>query len=155
MGKIIEHQAARDIWASLNQVHRSSSIAIVMGLNFQQERIQKEGISMNEYLAQMKDIFDKHAAIGELLSYRDKLMFVFNGLREECDSFVTFILNRADKPSLNEIYTLLYSVEYRMEHGMTDQNINLLQANLSSYSNNERSSKSQSSYKNPSNSGPK
>ena len=33
MGKIVEHQIACDIWASLNQVYQSPLIATVMGLN--------------------------------------------------------------------------------------------------------------------------
>ena len=72
---------------------------------------------MNEYLAQIKNIFDKHAAIGEPLSYRDKLMFVFNGLGEEYDSFVTSTLNRADKPSLDEVYSLLYTLSIGWNRG--------------------------------------
>ena len=103
MGKIVGHQTARDIWESLNQVHQSPSIATVMGLNSQLQRIKKDGISMTKYLAWIKDIFDKHVAIGEPLSYKNKMMFVFNGLGEEYDSCVTSTLNRADKPSLDEI----------------------------------------------------
>ena len=110
---------------------------------------------MNEYLAQIKDIFDKLAAIGEPLSYKDKLMFVFNGLGEEYDSFVTSTLNRTDKPSLGEIYSLLYTFEYRMEQRVTTENISLPQANLSSYPTNQRNPKSQPPYKNYSNSGHK
>ena len=110
---------------------------------------------MTEYLAKIKDIFYKHAAIGEPLSYRDKLMFVFNGLGEEYDSFVTSTLNRADKPSLDEIYNMLYTFEYRMEQRVTSQNINLPQANFSTYSNNQRNTKSQSSYRNHPNPSPK
>ena len=69
MGKVIEHQIARDIWASLNKVYQFPSIAIVMGLDSQLQRIQKECISMTEYLIRMKDIVYKHAAIGEPLNY--------------------------------------------------------------------------------------
>ena len=111
MGKIMEHQTARGIWASLNQVYHSPSIATITGLNSQLQRIRKEGLSMNDYLVKIKEIFDKHAAIGEPLNYRDKLMFIFNGLGEEYDSFVTSTLNRVDKPSLDEIYSLLFTFE--------------------------------------------
>ena len=86
-----------------------------MGLNSQLQHIRKEGLSMNDYLAKIKDIFDKHVAIGEPLNYRDKLMFIFNGIGEEYDSFVTSTLNRADKPSLDEIYSMLFTFEYKME----------------------------------------
>ena len=110
---------------------------------------------MTEYLARIKDIFDKHAGISEPLSYRDKLKFIFNGLGEKYDSFVTSTLNQADKPSLDEIYSLLYTFEYRMEQRVTSQNVNLPQVNLSSYSNNQRNSKPQSPYRSNPNSASK
>ena len=106
---------------------------------------------MNEYLARIKEIFDKHAVIGEPLNYRDKLMCVFNGLGEEYDTFVTSTLNRLDKPSLYEIYSLLYTFEYRMDQRMTTHSINIPQANLSTYFGNVRNPKYSSQYKNFSN----
>ena len=71
----------------------------MLGLNSQLQRIKKEGITISEYLARIKEVFDKYSAMGEPLSYRDKLMYTLNGLTEEYDGFVTSIYNRSNKPS--------------------------------------------------------
>ena len=47
----------------------------VLGLNSQLQRMKKEGISIFEYIARIKDVFDKYSAMGEQLSYGDKLMY--------------------------------------------------------------------------------
>ena len=87
----------------------------MLGLKSQLQRITKEGISISEYIARIKDVFDKYSAMGEPLSYRDKLMYSLNGLTEEYDGSVTSIYNRSDKPSLEEVHSLLYTYEYRLE----------------------------------------
>nr|CAN82797.1 hypothetical protein VITISV_007531 [Vitis vinifera] len=73
VGRIVEYSTAFDIWASLNKEYESPSIATVMSLNSQLQRIKKIDIPLSEYLFRLKFVFDKFAAIGEPLSYRDKL----------------------------------------------------------------------------------
>ena len=53
--------------------------------------------------------------MGEPLFYRDKLMYTLNGLIEEYDGFVISIYNISDKPSLEEVHSLLYTYEYWLE----------------------------------------
>ena len=65
-------------------------------------------------------MFDKFAAIGEPLSYRDKPTRTLKGLPEEYDIFVTSIHNRSDRPSLQEVYSLLYTYEYRLSQQSVD-----------------------------------
>ena len=71
---------------------------------------------------------------------------MFNGLGEEYDSFVTSTLNRADKPSLDKIYSLLYTFKYRMEQRLTNQNVTIPQTNLSSYLGKQQNTKPQSDF---------
>ena len=99
VGRIIEYKTTREICGALNKVYQSPSIATMLGLNSQLQRIKKEGITISEYLARIKEVFDKYSAMGEPLSYRDKLMYTLNGLTEEYDGFVTSIYNRSNKPS--------------------------------------------------------
>ena len=87
----------------------------MLGLNSQLQRIKKEGISISEYIARIKDVFDKYSAMGEPLSYRDKLIYTLNGLTKEYDGFITSIYNRSNKPSLEEVHSLLYTYEYQLE----------------------------------------
>ncbi|PON94440.1 hypothetical protein TorRG33x02_096870 [Trema orientale] len=130
IGRIVEYNIAHDIWASLNQVFESPSIAMVMGLSSQLGQIKKIDISLSEYLAKLKTMFDKYATIGEPLSYRDKLTKTLEGLSEEYDMFVTSINNRSDRPSLEVVHSLLYAYEYRLFQCQVEQNINFSQANL-------------------------
>ena len=99
VGRIIEYKTTREIWGALNKVYQSPSIATMLRLNSQLQKIKKEGITFSKYLECIKEVFDKYSAMGELLSYRDKLMYTLNGLTEEYDGFVTSIYNRSNKPS--------------------------------------------------------
>ena len=132
VGKFVEYKTAREIWAALNRIYQSPLLATVLGLNSQLERIKKEGISIFEYIARIKDVFDKYTPMGEPLSYRDKIMYTLNGLTEEYDGFVTSIYNRSDKPSL-EVHSLLYTYEYLLEQRNTAQQLQFPQVNLTTY----------------------
>ena len=81
--RIVEYETAQEIWGALNRVYQSPSITIVLGLNSQLQKIKKEGITIAEPLACIKEVFDKCFSMGEPLSYRDKLMYTLNGLTEE------------------------------------------------------------------------
>ncbi|KAL6314915.1 hypothetical protein AAG906_029134 [Vitis piasezkii] len=128
VGRIVEYKIACEIWGALNRVYQSPSIATVIGLNSQLQKIKKEGITISEYLARIKKVFDKYSAMGEPLSYKDKLMHTLNGLTEKYDGFVTSIYNRSDKPYLEEVHSLLYTYEYRLEQRNTAQQLQLPQS---------------------------
>ncbi|KAL6347595.1 hypothetical protein AAG906_026121 [Vitis piasezkii] len=57
----------------------------IIYLNSQLQQIKKIDIPLFEYLSQLKFVFDKFAAIGEPLSYIDKLIRILEGLPEEYD----------------------------------------------------------------------
>ena len=141
VGQIVEYSTARDIWASLNDEYESPSIATVMSLNSQLQRIKKLDIPLSEYLSRLKFVFDKFATIGEPLSYRDKLTRILEGLPEEYDNFVTSIHNRSDRPSLQEVHSLLHTYEYRLSQRSVDQNLNFPQANVTTYLGNKKNQK--------------
>ena len=92
-------------------MYQAPSFSTLMGLNSQLQQIKKKGISMSDYLTKMKKIFDAYAAMGEPVSYCDKLIHLLNGLGEEYDGVVTSIQNHLDQPSLIEIHNILYSFE--------------------------------------------
>ena len=88
--RIVKYKIAQEIWGALNRVYHSSSIAIVLGLDSQLQKIKKENITISEYLAHIKKVFDKYFVMAEPLSYRDKVMYTLNGLIKEYDGFVSF-----------------------------------------------------------------
>ena len=73
--------------------------------------------------------------MGEPLFYRDKLMYTLNGLIEEYDGFVISIYNISDKPSLEEVHSLLYTYEYWLEQKNIAKQLHFPQVNLTTYLN--------------------
>lgn len=67
-----------------------------MGLGSQLQKIKKDGLTVSQHLAQIKDASDKFSAIGEPLSYRDHLGYILDGLENEYNLFVTSIQNHTD-----------------------------------------------------------
>ena len=117
----------------------------MLRLNSQLQKIKKEDITIYEYLAHIKEVFDKYSTMGEPLSYGDKLMYTLNGLIEEYDGFVTSIYNRCDKPSLEEVHSLLYTYEYQLEQRNIALQLQFPQVNLTAYSDQNKFHKNQQS----------
>ncbi|RVW51479.1 hypothetical protein CK203_083983 [Vitis vinifera] len=67
----------------------------------------------------------------EPVSYIDHLLYLFGGLDRAYNLFVTLIINRPDKPSIEEIHSLLLSYEFRLDSQNSDDQLSYLQANLS------------------------
>lgn len=133
LGEIIGCSSAYEIWEHLRIVYESSSTAMIMGLRSQLQKIRKDGLSVSQYLAQIKDIADKFSAIGEPLSYRDHLGYILEGL-DKYNPFVTSIQNRTDCPSLANVRSLLIAYEVRLEKQTSVDSLNLVQANFANLS---------------------
>lgn len=58
--------------------------------------------------------FDKFAAIGEPLSYRDQVVHIFQGLGPDYLLTVQSLSARPDRPSIDEIYNLLINAELNL-----------------------------------------
>ncbi|EXB76244.1 hypothetical protein L484_025598 [Morus notabilis] len=90
--------------------------------------IKKGGLTITEYLDKLKTIFDKFTAIGEPLSYRDKIIHTFRGLGPAYDSIVSSISARPDQPPMEEIHNILINRDYRLEEQQSVDNLGLTQA---------------------------
>lgn len=135
--EIIGCSTTFEIWEHLRMVYESSSTARIMGLRSQLQKIRKDGLSVTQYLAQIKDIADKFSAISEP-SYRDHLGYILEGLGSEYNPFVTSIQNRNDRPSLADVRSLLLAYEARLEKQSSVDSLNLVQANLANLSSSKR-----------------
>ncbi|GMN68299.1 hypothetical protein TIFTF001_037354 [Ficus carica] len=108
---------------------------------------KKDGLTITEYLDHLKIIFDKFVAIGEPLSYRDKLIHTLRGLGPDYNAIVSSLSARPDRPSIDEIHNLLINHEYRLVEQQAVDHLNLVQAqfaqmNLTQFSKNNNSPKS-------------
>ena len=66
---------------------------------------------MVNYLARLKTLTDQLAAVGELVSHRDYLAYLLEGLPEEYDSFVTAVYDQVDQLTVEDVQSLLLSYE--------------------------------------------
>ncbi|KAJ9703951.1 hypothetical protein PVL29_005293 [Vitis rotundifolia] len=82
-------------------------------------------LGFSELGDRLKTIFDKFDAIGEPLSYRDKIIHTFRGLGPEYNAMVSTISARPDRPSIEEIHNLLINHDYRLEEQQTSDHLNL------------------------------
>ncbi|KAI9182354.1 hypothetical protein LWI28_024519 [Acer negundo] len=138
---IVNHDTAYEIWEALSKLFESTSTARILGLRSQLTNLKKKGTTINQYLFQFKEIADKFAVIGEPLSYRDHLGYSLEGLSPKYDAFVTSIENRVDRPSIEDIESLLLSHASRLSKRNIAEQLNFAQANSSSYHGNKKNQK--------------
>lgn len=93
MGEIVSFDTAADIWNSMKWSYGSKTIARIMGLKTQVQKIKKDELSVSQYLAQIKDVYDNFFAIGEPISYRDHFFHILDGFGSEYNAFITTIQN--------------------------------------------------------------
>ena len=82
-----------------------------MSLRTQLQQLFKGGSTMSQYLGKLKDVTNALAAIGEPVSYRDHLGYLLEGLLVEYDAFVSSVYNRANKPNIEKIKSLLMAYD--------------------------------------------
>lgn len=91
MGEIVSLDTTSEIWNSLKRAYDSKTTTRIMGHQTQLQCKKKDGLTISQYLSQIKDITDKFFAIGEPISYRDHLAHILDGLGSEYNAFVTSI----------------------------------------------------------------
>ncbi|RVW33428.1 Retrovirus-related Pol polyprotein from transposon RE1 [Vitis vinifera] len=84
MAQIVGYSTTVEIWNVLNQIYSTSSMAWVTELHTKLQTLKKDGLLVGEYIQRLKSICNSLAAIGELVSEKDQLIYLFNGLYCEC-----------------------------------------------------------------------
>ncbi|KAL5820728.1 hypothetical protein ACOSQ3_022610 [Xanthoceras sorbifolium] len=135
---IVSCGTAYEIWEALSKHFESTSTARILGLRSQLTNLKKEGVTIGQYLFQFKEVTDKFAAIGEPLSYKGHLGYVLEGLGFEYYAFVTSIKNKVDRPSIEDVESLMLSHESCLSKRYIVEQLNFSQANLSSYHGNKK-----------------
>ena len=90
-------------------------MARVTELRTQLQTLKQYGLSVGEYIQRLKSICNNLTAIRELVYEKDHLIYLFNGLDREYNSFVTSIQIRSDQPTIDKIHSLLLSYDFRLE----------------------------------------
>ena len=70
---------------------------------------------MNDFLVEIKKITDQLAVIGAEITTIEYIEVIFDGLPEEYNPFITSLFSRNDPYSIDEMESLLMSIEERVE----------------------------------------
>ena len=86
-----------------------------------------------EYILKLKTLANKLGSIGEPVSNRDQLIYLFQGLRVECYSFVTSVNSRLDQPIVKELHSLpiSYDLQLQRQNTSASDKLNLVPTKLS------------------------
>ena len=104
-----------EIRNALNQIYFASSMARIIELRTKLQMLRKDGLSTGEYIQKLKSICNSLVAIGEPISEKDHLIYLFSGLDHKYNPFVTSIQNRFDQPTIEQIHNLLLSYDFCLE----------------------------------------
>ena len=129
--QIVGYSTALEIWYALNQIYFTASMARLIEIHAKIQNLRKWGMIAMEYIKKLKHLYNTLVAISEPISYIDHLLYLFGGLNRTYNPFVTLIINQPDKPSIEEIHSLLLSYEFRLDSKNSDDQLSYLQANLS------------------------
>ncbi|OVA01019.1 hypothetical protein BVC80_989g2 [Macleaya cordata] len=118
---VVGLRTARAVWAKLTATFASESTARALQLRFELQTIQKDNLSVTEYLNKIKLIVDSLASASCLLTDMEVVSNTLRGLGPDYDSFVTAIMTRSDLPSFSDLHGLLLHQEARIEYSYQRQ----------------------------------
>ena len=106
LNRITELTTTLKIWNTLERTYVVASHSRVLELCTEIQSIKKDGLI---YVLKLKNIANKLASIGEPVSDRDQLIYLFQGLGAEYNPFETSFNARFDQPIIEEVHSLLLS----------------------------------------------
>lgn len=102
------------------------------------QNVKKDTLSINDYLSKVKNVVDRLASVGHIVSPQDHVETIFNGLPDEYDTFVISVNLRSENNSVEEIESLLLAQESRIEKHSKDRDLNSTSANFVTGGNSNR-----------------
>lgn len=88
--------SAFQIWQTLEKYFVSQTRAKVSQLKDQLKAIKKDNLTLNECLLKIKHIVNLLSLVGHVLSNKDHIESIFEGLSSEYDSFIVSVNTRSD-----------------------------------------------------------
>ena len=101
------------MWKTLEKKFGAKSEVRVLQLKYEMSVLRKDSLSVEDYCLKMKQITDKLACAGSLVSDKDLLQQILNGLGPGYLDLATFIT--AGKLDFDDAYALLLTHETRLE----------------------------------------
>lgn len=114
LAQIVNHTTSAAVWRALDETFSSWSRAKIVQIRTQLTMATKGSKSATEYFLFIKKLTDELAVAGQPLSCEDVITYVLAGLGHEYDSFVALISAHTDTVTIEEIYSLLLTIEARL-----------------------------------------
>ncbi|KAA8531224.1 hypothetical protein F0562_005862 [Nyssa sinensis] len=114
LAQVVTHTTSSAVWHALDENFSSPSRARTVQICTQLATATKGSKSATEYFLFIKKLTDELAVAGQPMSCEDVLTYVLAGLGHEYDSFVTSISARTAQITMEEVYSLLLTIEARL-----------------------------------------
>ncbi|KAK1581862.1 hypothetical protein Q3G72_009741 [Acer saccharum] len=102
LGQVTDSKSSHEVWSKIERTYAQRSMARIMQLKNQLQSIKKGSDTISEFVMKIKAINDSLAASSELVSDKDLIMSLLNGLGHEYDSFVTLISSQQNTMVLED-----------------------------------------------------
>lgn len=101
-------------WKALEDLFSSSANLEILDLRIQLQTLQNDGVSVNDYIIKARTISHHLAAIGEIVSNKDIVMYALLGFSTN-NPFVTSINMMHEKPSFSVFHNQLVIYEHMLD----------------------------------------
>ena len=124
LGHVTRCVRATEIWYTLERLNVTQSRARVLQLRSMLQNLKKRDLSIDEYFVKMKNIVDiLNVASGQTFTDDELLLYILGGLGSEYESIVVHLTSRQRAISLEEAQLMLQTQEMKIEHQVTQANL--------------------------------
>ena len=131
---------SRQIWKTLEVFFASQTKVKISQFKTRFHNTKKDDLSVNDYLLKIKSLIAQLAFVGYVVTTKDHIYAIFDGLSFEYDTFVVTVNSRNDLYTVAEIVSLLLAQENKMEKHSKELDL-ANQVNMVKISNNQQSHK--------------
>ncbi|KAL9413756.1 hypothetical protein AB3S75_042279 [Citrus x aurantiifolia] len=128
LSSVLTYDTSFDVWKSIEKQFGVQYEAKIMQLRYEMNILRKDSMNIEEYCAKMKLLANKLACAGDIITEKDLLMRILNGLGSGYLDLASIIT--ANKMSYDDAYALLLTHEARLEQSQGTKT--MLNANYSS-----------------------
>ncbi|KAL9438517.1 hypothetical protein AB3S75_024229 [Citrus x aurantiifolia] len=121
LSSVLSYDTSFDVWRSIEKQFGVQSEAKIMQLRYEMNILRKDSMNVEEYCAKMKLLANKLACAGDVITEKDLLMRVLNGLGSGYLDLASIIT--ANKMSYDDAYALLLTHEARLEQNQSAKTV--------------------------------
>ncbi|CAA0813536.1 Unknown protein [Striga hermonthica] len=109
---------SKDVWLSVEANFSRFSKARLMHHKLQLQTLKKGSSTMREFLGKIKECCDALGIACEPVTDQNQILYILAGLGTKYNPAVVAVTSRVEPYTLNEVYTMLLSLESRLEVGV-------------------------------------